>query len=305
MKTISVSIVIPNWNGKALLEKYLPQVIEASAGNDIYVVDDGSTDDSVSFLKRIYPYIHVIEKPTHEGFASCVGLGVGKANSDIVVLLNTDVSPEANFLAPLVKPFEDANVFAVGCLEKSHEKGNIITRGRGLARWIKGFYIHSRGEVNQSSTAWVSGGSGAFRKDIWMRLGGMSPLFNPFYWEDIDMSYRARKAGFSVLFEKNSIVHHYHGEGKIKNKFTASYVKAVAFRNQLLFTWLNVSSPKILLEHMLWMPVRIVQSLGRGDATLLSGFLRACSMIHKVLRERAVRSSQWKLSDDTIVTNIV
>src|SRR3989344_8187677 len=96
-----VSIIIPNWNGKSLLEKNLPGVIATAKDAEIIVVDDGSTDGSVGYLKAKFPNVTVVEKKRHEGFASTVNAGIAAAITDIVVLLNTDVEPEENFLPAL------------------------------------------------------------------------------------------------------------------------------------------------------------------------------------------------------------
>lgn len=302
MESFTVAIIIPNWNGKKLLEKHLGAILSAANKTPIIVVDDASLDDSVSYIQSNFPEITVVQKDRHEGFASTVNVGVSHAVADIVVLLNTDVVPTPGFLSSLLVHFQDESVFAVGCLEKSHEKGKVITRGRGLAHWVKGFYVHSRGEVDQVSTAWVSGGSGAFRKKVWNKLGGMSELFNPFYWEDIDLSYRARKDGYKVVFESKSVVDHFHEEGKIITEYSATDVRRIAFRNQLLFTWLNVNSVGLLWSHMVWLPIRIVQSLLKGDTVLFQGYIAAVLLLPKVGKERNVRSRFWRIPDEKIVT---
>lgn len=296
-KSLSVSIVIPNWNGKFLLEKNLGAVMSVCGGAEILVVDDGSTDDSVSFLKNRFPAVRVVSKKNHEGFASSVNKGVEAARGDVVVLLNTDVVPEKGFLAALLGHFHDESVFAVGCMDKSKEGDSIVFRGRGLARWQKGFFVHERGEVDAADTAWVSGGSGAFRKRIWATLGGMDTLYDPFYWEDIDLSYRARKAGYLVKFEPKSIVWHFHDDGKIRRSFTASRVKTVAYRNQFIFIWKNISDTNLLISHAFWTPIRLFQTLLIGDVSMTAGYVAAVIRLPKIIWSRIRSSSYWKLRD--------
>jgi len=296
-----VSIVIPNWNGVYLMEKHLRNVQRDCPGAEIIVSDDMSTDGSVGYLKKNFPKIIVIERRKHEGFAANVNAGVAHATGDIVILLNTDVEPERNFLGPLVSHFVDPDVFAVGCLEKSEEAGKTIVRGRGIARWEKGYYIHSRGEVDRVNTAWVSGGSGAFRRSMWNQLGGMDTLYNPFYWEDIDLSYRARKAGWKTLFESKSVVRHYHEEGKIKREFTPADVKRIAYRNQFIFIWKNVTDMNILLAHAFWTPFRLLQALLQGDGLMLEGYLSALPAYPVILRHRNIQRKFSKLSDSHLM----
>jgi O-antigen biosynthesis protein len=289
----TVSIVIPNWNGEHLLKKYLKDVIGAAQGAEIIVSDDASIDSSVSYLRDEYPQITVVESRARGGFAQNVNKGVAGAKGDIVVLLNTDVKPEKGFLIPLLEHFSDAQVFAVGSLEKSEEEARTLLRGRGLARWRKGYYIHSRGEVNKYDTAWVAGGSGAFRKSMWNKLGGMDTLYSPFYWEDIDISYRARKAGWKTLFEPKSIVHHYHEEGKIKREYTPSDVNRIAYRNQFIFIWKNVTDMSILFSHIFWTPFRLIRALCSGDVIMFQGYILALLRIPSIMVHRGRQSSAY------------
>lgn len=292
-----VSIVIPNWNGAYLLEKHLQFVLRAASGAEIIVADDASTDGSLEYLKNKFPTVITVERRKHKGFAANVNTGVARATGDIVILLNTDVEPESDFLAPLLSHFKDPAVFAVGSLEKSMESGKTILRGRGLAHWEKGYYIHSRGEVDRKSTAWVAGGSGAFRKSMWQTLGGMDTLYNPFYWEDIDVSYRARKAGWKTLFEPKSVVHHYHEEGKIKREYAPAEVKRIAYRNQFIFIWKNVTDMTILLAHAVWTLIRFLQAFFSGDFLMLQGYCMALMKFPAILRHRMTQRPLYKRCD--------
>lgn len=292
-----VSIVIPNWNGVYLMEKHLTNVIKAAPTAEIVVADDMSTDGSVEYLRKNFPKVKVAVSAKREGFAANVDAGVAASRGKIIVLLNTDVEPEGGFLVSLLRHFDDPAVFAVGCLEKSQESGKTVLRGRGLAHWDKGYFIHARGEVNKSDTAWVSGGSGAFRRSMWDELGGMDTLYNPFYWEDIDLSYRARKAGWKTLFDEKSIVHHYHEEGKIKREFSPVDVKRIAYRNQYIFIWKNVSDWSILLAHAFWTPIRLFQAMVSGDFLMIEGYCMAITRLPAILSRRMAQKHLYKLSD--------
>jgi O-antigen biosynthesis protein len=287
MKKYSVSIVIPNWNGKELLAKHLKTVIERAPKAEIIVSDDASSDGSVEYVKKNFPEVILVAKPKQDGFAGNANAGVAAAHGDIVYLINTDVEPEKGFLDSLLVYFDNPKVFAVGSMDRSPENGKIVFRGRGIARWVKGFYEHERGEVNKSDTAWVSGGSGAFRKKYWDILGGMDSLYNPFYWEDIDVCYRAQLAGCITLFEPKSIVDHYHEEGKIRRKFTPEEVKRIAYRNQFTFIWKNSTGAQFL-THIVWAPYKIMKQILHGDTLILPGWFDA------VVRLPAVVMKKWQ-----------
>ncbi|KKR34307.1 MAG: Glycosyl transferase, family 2 [Candidatus Gottesmanbacteria bacterium GW2011_GWC2_39_8] len=309
---MKVSIVIPNYNGASLLKKNLPEVLKVSMlADEIIIVDDASTDGSVKGIRNqesgirnqgLKTKIKLIINNKNLGFAGTVNRGVAEASGDIVVLLNTDVVPKENYLTPFIKHFEDKGVFAVGCLDESVEKEGIVRRGRGLGKFERGFLIHSRGEADKSNTLWISGGSGAFRKEIWIKLGGMSTLYNPFYWEDIDLSYRGVKSGFKILFEPESIVIHRHNEGAIKSKFSDAEIKKIAYRNQLIFVWKNITDPDLLLQHLVLLPYHILQSLIRLDFPFLSGLTSALYKLPEVLSERRKVATQFILKDREVIS---
>jgi len=243
------SIIIPNWNGEKLLKNNLPAVFKSGV-DQVIVVDNGSEDGSVALLKNLqvqYPQLKTIFNQKNLGFARAVNQGVKEAKNEIVVLLNNDVVPEEDFLKPLAKDFEDEKVFAVSLNEPqwSWAKG----------KWVKGFIEHETGPKTKTPhlSFWANGGSGAFRKSIWLELGGLDEIFAPFYWEDIDLSYRAWKRGFKILWEPQSVVHHQH-ETTIGLRFNQKYVDLIAQRNQLLFIWKNTTDFRMLLVHkaFLW-----------------------------------------------------
>src|SRR5215831_9740259 len=114
----AASVVIPNWNGKDLLAKYLPPLMEALAGNpenEIIVVDNGSTDGSADFVRTAFPEVKVLPLPVNLGFGGGSNAGFREARNDIVVLLNSDMRVAPDFLAPLLEAFTDPEVFAVSC----------------------------------------------------------------------------------------------------------------------------------------------------------------------------------------------
>lgn len=307
---MNISVVIPNYNGQNILSKNLPKVIEEFVKyNDgkveIIVVDDASVDGSLLVLsdfEKKYNNLKIIQNKKNLGFSSTVDNGVKEANGEILILLNTDVYPESGFLKPLLANFEDKQVFAVGCMEKSIEDGKTVLRGRGLGSWNRGFLIHRRGEVDKKDTLWVSGGSGAFRKDIWEKLGGLNVLYNPFYWEDIDLSYRAQKSGYKVVFEPKSIVYHEHEKGAIKSSYSPFKIKTIAYRNQFIFVWTNMTDAKLIFLHFIFLPYHFVKALVRLDVAFFIGFFSALIKLPKVIKFSFKAKKQFVRSDKEVVS---
>src|SRR3990167_6085201 len=107
---MKISVIIPNFNGRKLLEKNLPQVLKELIDAEVIIVDDASTDGSADFLSKNYPQIKVISRKQNMGFASSVNLGVKSAQGELLLLLNSDVYPRKNLLGPLLPYFNDPSV---------------------------------------------------------------------------------------------------------------------------------------------------------------------------------------------------
>lgn len=290
---MTASIIIPNYNGKMLLEKNLPEVIKAlnfKANNiaEIILVDDGSWDESVSFIKKNYPQIKLIKHTQNRGFSATVNTGARTAKGELLVLLNSDVAPAEDFLVSASKHFSDREVFAVSLHEKDYD-------------WAKGFfkdgYVNlAMGEESSSPTPsfYVSGGSGVFRRDIWMELGGTDEkLLSPFYWEDIDICYRALKRNYKVLWEPKSYVVHKH-ESTI-NKLSKKYVARIRERNQLLFIWKNITSKNLIRKHFTGLIKRIIRHPGYIRIVFM-----AFARLSIVLKARRKEIKEAKIADEAI-----
>jgi GT2 family glycosyltransferase len=245
------SVIIPNWRGRKLLEKNLPAVL-ATNPDEVIVVDDASPDDSNKLLKKNYPEIKIIRHSKNLGFSSACNSGAKAATGEIVILLNPDVVPEKNALKKILPDFKDEKVFAVSFNEPDWSWAKIS--------WKKGTIEHEPGPKSKKAhvSAWASGGSAAFRKTIWEKLGGFDEIYKPFYWEDIDLSYRAWKRGYQVLWEPKAIVHHKHG-AIIDKHFSKKYINFISERNRLLFIWKNITDPKMMIEHKLFLLLQLIK----------------------------------------------
>lgn len=293
---MTISIVIPNYNGEELLRKNLPRVLKAVDSNvEIVVVDDGSKDSSVNYLKT--QPVKILKNIKNMGFSSTVNKGVANAKGDIVFLLNSDSYPEKDFLKPIGEDFKDPLVFAVGCLDRSLEEGKIVLRGRGIGRWRRGLLVHSRGEIDKKDTLWASGGSSAFRKSIWQKLGGLNPIYNPFYWEDIDLSYRALKSGYKVLFEERSVINHNHSQGAVKKNYSRHQIRRIAYRNQFIFIWENATDFFLQIEHVLFLPYHFLKALFRLDSDFFLGFIKAFILLPRIIKSSLKMQKNFIKSD--------
>lgn len=312
---MNISIIIPNYNGEALLKHNIPLIIstikEYKEGKvEIIIPDDASLDGSVDFLKiysqhfkeKNITLVYLVNKE-NKGFSGNVNMGVTYATGEVLILLNSDVVPERGFLSPLLKHFSDPKVFAVGCMDKSIEDGKVVLRGRGIGKWERGFLSHNAGKLDKTNSLWASGGSSAFRKSIWDELGGLNEIYNPFYWEDIDVSYRALKSGYKVIFEKKSIVIHEHSKGAIKTHNTISRINKIAFRNQILFVWLNITDPVFLINHFLRLGLLLLRAIFSKDWLTLQCFFQALLLFPVISIKRDKQKKKFIISDKKLLNS--
>jgi len=269
----SVSIVIPNFKKMPLI-KHLPAVLKACTGAEIIVVDDCSPDDTVLYLKKHFPEVKVVKNEINKRFAASCNVGFEAAKGEVVVLLNSDVAPKPGFLKPLLKHFEDESVFAVGCLE-IHDGSR---SGRNQCEFKRGFLIHSAAPIESATkttkNCWASGGSAAFDRKKYLEIGGMDVIYKPAYWEDIDLSWRARELnGWKILFEPKSQVYHNHETTNV-SVFGLRKMETMASRNQFIFVWKNYRGWK-LFQHFLWLPYHLTITAWRTKGVFFVGFIQA------------------------------
>lgn len=294
--TKAASIVIPNWNGRDLLEKYLPSVATAASrlpGSEVIVVDNGSTDGSADFIRQHFPSVNLIALTENLGFGGGSNTGIRAAKNDIAVLLNSDMRVEENFLAPLLAGFTDAAVFSVSCqiffsdpAKPREETGLTEARfERGAVR------VGHRNDpsVNRLFPCFYGGGgSCAYDKRKFFELGGFDELLKPFYLEDTDLGYLAWKRGWKNLYQPASVVYHEH-RGTIGKTFSPSYINGVLKKNYLLFTWKNIQEWRLLVPHFFYAWSGAILSWIAGDSpqrASLNGLLRAFLQLPHAMRSR-------------------
>ncbi|MBN1168602.1 glycosyltransferase family 2 protein [Candidatus Woesebacteria bacterium] len=299
VKALNVSIVVPNYNGRDLLEKNLPSIIEASENKankiiEIVLVDDGSTDDSVKYIKEAFSKVKVVKHTKNRGFSETVNTGVRTAQSKLVCLLNTDVKVTRKFLKSVFVHFNDDSVFGVSL----HEKGYGWAKGK----FEDGFVAHEPGNESKSvkESFWVSGGSGVFRRDLWYQVKGLDgDLFTPFYWEDIDLCYRAQKRGYKTLWDPNAKVLHDH-ESTIAKHSKTKKRQRIQERNQLLFIWKNITSPILFRKHMKGLFTRSLRHPG-----YLLIVYKALRKLPEVIKKRKVEKKDSTISDEAIFQKFI
>jgi len=305
--TASASVVIPNWNGRDLLEKYLPSVVTALAGhaaNEVIVVDNGSTDGSAEYVRQHFPSVRLLALPTNLGFGGGSNAGFAAAQNDIVVLLNSDMRVAPDFLAPLLAGFRDERTFAVSC-QIFFSDASRKREETGLTQaWWEGGALRVRHRDDPAVTTlfpcfYGGGGSCAFDRRKFLELGGFADVLKPFYLEDTDLGFLAWKRGWHVFYEPASHVWHEH-RGTIGKKFSAAYIQSILKKNFILFAWKNLGEWPRLLSNFAFTWSGAVLSLLFGDSperSNLSAMARATLQLPAAMRARWHARSLAEVSD--------
>jgi GT2 family glycosyltransferase len=304
----SASVVIPNWNGRDLLAKYIPSIVEALDGNpdnEIIVVDNGSQDGSAEFLREHFPSVRVLALDRNLGFGGGSNAGFRAAKNAIVILLNSDMRVERGFLAPLLEAFTDDAVFSVAC-QIFFSDPDKLREETGLTQsWWENGSLRVRHRDDPAiqvpyPCAYGGGGSCAFDRRKFLELGGFDELLAPFYMEDTDVGYLAWKRGWKVLYQPRSVVYHEH-RGTIGKKFSAAQIDLVLKKNFALFCWKNIHEWPRLTSHFFFAYAGAVVTVLFGESperANFAGLWRAFRQLAGAMRSRA-RARDLAIIDDT------
>jgi len=315
LNAAGLSIVVPNWNGRALLEKFLPSLIEsarafeAASGQptEILIADDASTDDSEKWLRAHWPEVRFETSPSQRGFAPVANRGLRVARFPLVYLVNNDVALTGATLPPLAAHFRDPNVFAV--TGNAYDLSTGVLRGAGQrGRFRRGFLgVHSRFFVSAPperlkplNTLYATGGSSLFDREKFLALGGFEERLAPYGWEDVELSLRAWKQGFEVRYEPRSDIWHQFSS-TISSKVSRRQANAVYDRNRLLTHWLHLDTFGQKASHVVGVGAKLLTSPLIGRMEYWRAFAQALAVRPQIKARRA----EWKQSQQRTLAEVV
>lgn len=259
--TRPVSIVIPCLDDVDLLEASLPPLVAELAhrgfGDEIVIVDDTGSDVLAAWVAQRFPEARVVALARNEGFARALLAGMQAARHDLVFSMNPDVRVRAGFLDPLVACVDSEEVWAVaprlllGGREGKVESFADLVFEHGLARISQPALDEPAASLpfRPVPVSFAVGGASLLRRRVFLQRGGFDPLFEPFYWEDVDYGWRAWAAGGRVVYQPASVVEHHH-RGTIGRVVPMGLVRAAIEKNRLLFHWKHLDDPELLFEHV-------------------------------------------------------
>jgi len=274
---MKVAVVILNWNGKQLLEQFLPSVVQYSKEATVYLADNASTDDSVAFVKEQFPEVAVVVNPTNTGYAGGYNEALQHIEADVYALVNSDIEVTENWLQPIIKAYQNEPTTAIIQPKILDFKNKAYFEYAGAAGgFIDQYgYPFCRGRIfntlekdlgqydTNQEIFWASGACFFIRSNVYKELKGFDTSFFA-HQEEIDLCWRAINKGHTIKYLFESKVFHVGGatlqQGNPKKT-------ELNFRNSLLMLTKNL--PKKVLFRVLF--IRMVLDGIAGIKFLLEG----------------------------------
>lgn len=249
MKT---SVIVLSWNGMKYLEGCLNAVLSQDYLDfEVIVVDNGSTDGSADFVAKRYPQVRLIRNERNLGFAAGNNVGLRAAKGDVLVLLNQDVIVKPDWLTALVDALADEQVGIVGA-KLLEADGRTLSHGGGYLQWPLAMGLHTgTGEVDQGQhekamdVEYVTAASLALKRSVLDGIGLLDERFYPAFYEDVDLCWQARRAGWRVRYEPRAVALHDEASSTRHHWPSRHYYH---YRNRLLFVLKHFTPSRILEE---------------------------------------------------------
>lgn len=294
-KRKSVSIVIPNYNGVALLEKYLPDtcraIENANVEYEVIIVDDCSADASVAWIRKSFPEVVLLVNSVNSGFSVTCNRGIKVAQKELILLLNTDVSLSKDYFEKLWRYFEQEETFGVmGRIMNSNGKTEDTARMLSFSGMkFKATEFYYCDDPNKMTpTAYLSGANALVRREMLMKLGGFDEIFSPFYCEDVDLSFRAWKMGWKCYYEHEAICEHEVSK-TIRSTSSKSKMLSIVYRNKFVLHAIHLNGGRLVLWYCQMLLLEVLFRILLGKFWILkslNGFFR---------QRRAIINSRKKL----------
>ena len=253
---MQTAVVILNWNGRHMMEKFLPSVIANTTGDaEVIIADNGSTDDSIEFLHSHYPSLRIIQLDQNYGFAEGYNRALAQVEADYFVLLNDDVEVTPHWIEPVIAQMQQNTQTAI-CQPKllMYDRRDTFEYAGAAGGFIDSYgYPFCRGRLfdvveqdhgqydDPREIFWASGAAMFVRADVWHQLGGLDGDFFA-HMEEIDFCWRAKNKGYRVEYCPQSVVYHVGGGTLPKSNPRKTYLN---FRNNLSMLYKNLPDGRL------------------------------------------------------------
>jgi len=222
---LKLAVVILNWNGKQLLEQFLPAIVNHSQKvAEIYVADNASTDNSIEFIRSNYPQVKIIQNSDNGGYAKGYNESLQHIDADIYALVNSDIEVTENWLGPIIEEFKNSENTAIIQPKILDFNNKTKFEYAGAAGGFLDFfgYPYCRGRIFNSlendnhqyndtiDIFWASGACFFIRSNVFHQLEGFDEQFFA-HQEEIDLCWRAKNEGLNIKYIGASTVFHVGG----------------------------------------------------------------------------------------------
>lgn len=286
-------LMVLNYNGRRHVDDCFSSLLAAAGRSKhdcrVVCVDNRSTEPDVAYIRAAFPAVEVVVAAKND-FLFSLNEVVKARDEQIVVLLNNDMRFDADFVDPMIEHMSGNDVFAVGARLMEWDgsrQQNAPRRG-----WIERGWFYNRWATEvegPAHTLEAPGGASAYRREMFVELGGFDPLYRPGYYEDFDLAYRAWSRGWRSIYEPRSMI--FHRESVTLTEVLGDGRRArVHLRNHLLFTAKNIGGTGFLALFIALLPIRAIRPLARGDSSMARAVLDALPRLSRALRARARRS---------------
>lgn len=299
-----VSVVVLNFNGKQYLHDCLSSLdLQTYKDLEVIVVDNGSCDGSVEYLRSNFPRIRVVRNEENLGFAEGTNSGIREARGDLILTLNNDTKADKNFIKSLIEPMSADPDVGICAPKMLFPDGRINSAGicisRSGAAWDRGMFESDEGQYDLREEVFgPCAGAALYRKEMLEEIGLFDEDFF-LYMEDVDLAFRGRLAGWKCVYVPEAKVYHHHGG-------TAGFGSDLSVyygnRNVIWYTikdfpirLLITSLPFIMARNLAVIPYYALRGQGR---VILKSKLDALKGVPKMLRKR--KEIARKISDDEI-----
>lgn len=272
-------MVLPNFNGRDLLETFLPFTFQALENSGIpyefLIVDDGSSDDSQAFILTNYPQIRFLKNSFNRGFSYTCNRGIREAKNQLIFLINSDIKLSPDYFKGQLEYFKDPETF--GVMGKIlNGDGTKVEIGAKIPRRI-GTHLKTdlqylpKMDSKTAPTLFLSGANALIDRVKLLELGGFDELFSPFYSEDLDLGIRAWRMGWKCYFHEQSTCYHL-GSATMKTQIQKEWVKTVYFRNRMLFHAVHLESKELRLWKVQTLLLDVLPKLLLGKTWIWNSF---------------------------------
>ena len=282
-----ISIVLLNWNGKKLLQKFLPTLIKNSKGIDIYVVDNNSNDDSIRYLQENFNSVKIIHHKQNLGYAKGYNDAIKNINTKYLVLINSDIETTKNWYQPIIDLMEK-QIKIAACQPKvlDYNNKNYFEYAGASGGFIDLFgYPFCRGRIfnflesdksqydDDKEVFWATGACLFIKKSSFDEVNGFDEDYFA-HQEEIDLCWRLKNKGYKIMVCPKSVVYHVGGGTLEKSSSFKTYLN---FRNNLLTLYKNLTKIELI-----WiLPVRFILDGVAGISFLIkkNGFSHLIAVV--------------------------